>query len=98
MTKKDAPTVHIRKGGFGIKQITSYGFNLDNACVELRFSDGTMLAIDTIAVENAFSKTWLDRRELDYLIFNDPLGYANLVLNGDVEKYLNAVRQRQTNH
>ena len=58
-----------------MKQITSYGFDMDNACVELRFLDGTMLAIDTIAVENEFAETWLDRRELDYLIYNDPLGY-----------------------
>ena len=43
-----------------------------------------------------FSETWLDRRELDYLIFNDPLGYANLMLNDDVEKYLNTVIQGQT--
>lgn len=98
MMKKDAPTVHIREGGFGMKQITSYGFNMDTACVELRFSDGSMIAIDTIAVENEFADTWLDRRELDYLIYNDPLGYADLVLNGDVKKYLDTVRRGQTDH
>ena len=81
-----------------MKQITSYGFNMDTACVELRFSDDTILAIDTIAVENEFVETWLDRRELDYLIYNDPLGYADLVPNGDVKKYLDTVRQGQTNH
>ena len=53
--------------------------------MELRFSDGSTIAIDTIAVENEFAETWLDRRELDYLIYNDPLGYADLVLNGDVK-------------
>ena len=78
-----------------MKQITSYTFNMDNARVELQFSDGTMVAIDTIAVENEFAETWLDRRELDYLIYNDPLGYADLVLNGDVKKYLDTVRQGQ---
>ena len=76
-----------------MKQITSYTFNMDNARVELKYSDGTMVAIDTIAVENEFAETWLDRRELDYLIYNDPLGYADLVLNGDVKKYLDTVRQ-----
>ncbi len=97
MTKKDGPTMHIREGGFGMKQITSYGFNMDTACVELRFSDETTVRIDTIAVENEFAATWLDRRELDYLIYNDPLGYADLVLNGDVKNYLDTVRQGQTN-
>jgi hypothetical protein len=95
VTKKNAPTMHIREGGFGMKQITSYGFNMDTACVELRFSDETAVAIDTIAVENEFAETWLDRRELDYLIYNDPLGYADLVLNGEVKKYLDMVRQGQ---
>ncbi len=27
-------------------------FNMDTVCVELRFSDGSMIAIDTIAAEN----------------------------------------------
>ena len=31
------------------------------------------------------------RRELDYLIYNDPLGYAKLILNGDTEGYLKTV-------
>ena len=26
--------------------------------------------------------------ELDYLICNDPLGYADLILNGDPKEYL----------
>ena len=81
-----------------MKQITSYGFNMGTACVELRFSDEMTVAIDTIAVENEFAETWLDRRELDYLIYNDPLAYADLVLNGDVKKYLDTVRQGQTDH
>ena len=77
-----------------MKQITSYGFNMDTACVELRFSDETAVTIDTITVENEFAETWLDRRELDYLIYNDPLGYADLVLNGDVKKQTPYVRIR----
>ena len=38
----------------------------------------------------------IQRSELDYLICNDPLAYADLVLNGDVEAYLNAVTEYQT--
>ena len=26
--------------------------------------------------------------ELDYLIYNDPIGYADLILNGDSKTYL----------
>ena len=47
------------------------------------------------AVEREFVETWLDRRELDYLIYNDPAAYAELVLNGDVKAYLDTVRQGQ---
>lgn len=47
-------------------------------------------------MKNEFAETRLVRRELDYLIYSDPLGYADLVLNGDVKKYLDTVRQGQT--
>ena len=70
-------------------------YNMDTACVEARRPDGTLIAIDTLAVEREFVETWLDRRELDYLIYNDPDAYAELVLKGDVKKYLDTVRQGQ---
>jgi hypothetical protein len=31
------------------------------------------------------------RAELDYLIYNDPVAYADLILNGDPETYLKTV-------
>ena len=34
------------------------------------------------------SEMRMPRAELDCLIYNDPLGYADLILNGDPEKYL----------
>lgn len=66
-------------------------FNMDTACVELRFSDGSMISIDCIAVENEVADNLYERSELDYLIYNAPLEYANLILNGDPERYLKAV-------
>ena len=39
-------------------------------------------------VEDALDVTLAQKSELDYLIYNDPLGYADLILNGDPEKYL----------
>ena len=33
------------------------------------------------------------RSELDYLIYNDPIAYANLILNGDPETYLKTVAE-----
>ena len=66
---------------------------MDTACVELKFTDGSMIAIDTIAVENEVARNMYERSELDYLIYNAPLEYADLILNGNPEKYLKAVTQ-----
>jgi len=66
---------------------------MDTACVELKFSDGSMIAIDTIAVENEVADNMYQRSELDYLIYNDPIGYADLVLNGDPITYLKTVTE-----
>ena len=35
--------------------------------------------------------TMAQRLKLNYLIYNDPLGYADLILNGDPEEYLKNV-------
>ena len=61
---------------------------MDTNRVEARFEDGTTLAIDCIAVEDEYGNTPVQRAELDYLIYNGPLGYADLILNGDPERYL----------
>ncbi len=66
---------------------------MDNCCVELKFTDGSMIAIDTIAVENEVADNMYQRSELDYLIYNDPIGYANLILNDNLETYLKNVTE-----
>ena len=72
-----------------MKRLLSCEFNMDTACVELKFANGSMIAIDTIAVENEVADNIYQRSELDWLIYNDPAAYADLVLNGDPETYLN---------
>ena len=74
-------------------KLLSCVFNIDTACVELKFDDGSMIAIDTIAVENEFADNMYQRSELDYLIYNDPVAYAKLMLNGDPETYLKTVTE-----
>ena len=76
-----------------MKKLISCAFNMDTACVELRFSDGGICSIDTIAVENEIAHNMYERSELDYLIYNDPLAYADLILNGDPEVYLKTVTE-----
>ena len=74
-------------------RLVSCEFNMDTACVELKFFDGSKIAIDTIAVENEVADNMYQRSELDYLIYNAPLEYADLILNGDPEKYLKVVTE-----
>ena len=76
-----------------MKKLISCEYNFDNCCVVLKFNDGSMIAIDTIAVENEVADNMYQRSELDYLIYNDPIAYADLVLNGDPEAYLKAVTE-----
>ena len=69
-------------------RLISCEFNMDTACVELKFFDGSMIAIDTIAVENEVADNMYQRSELDWLIYNKPLEYAQLVFSGDLEQYV----------
>ena len=79
-----------------MKCLLSCEFNFDTVCVELKFSDGTMIAIDTIADENEVADNMYQRSELDWLIYDAPLEYADLILNGDPEKYLKTVTVNKT--
>ena len=76
-----------------MKKLISCKFNFDTVCVELKFSDGSVIAIDTIAVENEIADNMYQRSELGYLIYNDPVAYAELILNGDPEAYLKTVTE-----
>ena len=79
-----------------MKRLLSCEFNFDTVCVELKFSDGTIIAIDTIAIENEVADNIYQRSELDYLIYNDPIAYADLILNSNPEAYLKAVTEYKT--
>ena len=76
-----------------MNRLISCEFNMDTACVELKFVDGSMISIDTIAVENEIADNMYQRSELDYLIYNDPLVYADLIFNGNPGAYLKAVTE-----
>ena len=76
-----------------MSDLLTWEFNIDTACVELCFADGSMISIDCTAVENEVADNMYQRSELDYLIYNDPVAYANLILNGDPETYLKTVTE-----
>ena len=76
-----------------MESLLSCEFNMNTACVELRYLDGSMISIDCTAVENEVADNMYQRSELDWLIYNDPAAYADLILNGDPETYLKTVTE-----
>lgn len=78
-----------------MKKLISCEFNMDTACVELKFTDGSMIAIDTIAVENEVVDNMYQRSELDWLIYNKPLEYVQLVLGGALEQYVQGMSEHR---
>ena len=76
-----------------MKKIITCEYNMDTSCVELKYTDGSMIAINVIEVENEIARNMYERSELDYLIYNDPIAYADLILNGDPESYLKNVTE-----
>ena len=71
-----------------MSKLISCEYNMDTARVEMKYSDGTMISIDTIAVENEVADSMYQRSELDWLIYNKPMEYARFVLSGGLEEYL----------
>ena len=76
------------KGVNGNKRIKFCEYNMDTACVKLKFSNGSMIFIDTIAVGNEVADNMYQRSELDRLIHNRPLKYVQFVLVGNLEQYV----------
>ena len=68
--------------------IKSCEFNIDTACVEVKLSDGSMVSINCDTVEAEYANNMYEVSELDYLIYNEPLSYVELLLSGKMEKYL----------
>ena len=74
-----------------MRKLISCSYNEDFQIVELRCSDGTLIDIACIAIEDTVARNMYERSELDYLLFHDPLGYADLILKVDIEAYLRNV-------
>ena len=66
-------------------------YHEDSQAVKLRYTDGTLIEIDCMAVEDEVALNMYEQSELDYPLTYDPLGYADLILNGNVVEYLRNV-------
>ena len=71
-----------------INNIISCEFNIDTACVEVKLTDGSVVSIDCIAVENKYANNMYETSELDFLIYNEPMSYVRLLLSGKMEEFL----------
>ena len=71
-----------------MNKLFSCRYNMDTNRVKVRFEDGTTVAIDCIAIEDEYGNTPAQRAELDWMLYNKPLEYAQLVLDGEIEHYL----------
>lgn len=76
-----------------MNKLLSCEFNIDTGCVELSYSDSSMISINCTAVEDEVANSRFQRSELDWLIYNDPLSYAKLILSGNPEEYLRTVTE-----
>ena len=75
------------------KKDISCEFNIDTACVEVRFADDSVIAIDCTLVEAEVTGNMYESSELEWLVYNAPVDYINLLLNGDVKAYLRSVTE-----
>ena len=75
------------------KKVISCEFNIDTGCVEVRYTDGSTLAINCTKAENEIARNMYEASELDWLVYNAPFDYVNLLLHGDIREYLKNVTQ-----
>ena len=74
-------------------KIISCEFNIDTACVEVKYGDGSMISNDCTRVENEVARNMYEASELDWLVYNAPVDYVNLLLHGDIREYLKNVTE-----
>jgi len=74
-----------------MKTIKSCKFNIDNACVEIIYGNGSKVSVYTPMIEESLRTTVYSRSKLDWLIENEPLEYAQMVLDGSLQEYLDSI-------
>ena len=76
-----------------MNKLLSCRFNMNTNRMEAHFEDSPTVAIDCIAIEDEYGNTPAQRAELDWLLYNKPLEYAQMVLSGEIEHYLSLGRK-----
>lgn len=68
-------------------KVLSCEFNIDTACVEVKYAHGSMIAIYCPRIEDQVADNMYERSELDWLVYNAPVDYVNLLLHDDIREY-----------
>ena len=71
--------------------IIDAGYDMDSGYVYVKFISGDIVLIHCDEVEKTYANNMYERSELDYMIYNDPAAYVELLLDNEVEKYLKKV-------
>ena len=71
--------------------IIDAGYDTDSGYVYAKIITGDIVLIDCDKAEKTYADNMYERSELDYLIYNDPAAYVELILDNEVGKYLKKV-------
>lgn len=69
------------------KKVMSCEFNIDTACMEVRYTDGSMISVDCTLVDAEVARNMYESSELEWLVYNAPIDYVNLLFHGDIQGY-----------
>ncbi|MGM9590336.1 MAG: DUF6061 family protein [Faecousia sp.] len=64
------------------KKVISCEFNIDTACVEAKYADGSMISIDCTLVEAEVARNMYESSELEWLVYHAPVDYTCSVQHG----------------
>ena len=68
----------------------SCAYNLDSGKLEMVDADGALYSVDVNEVEYEYADNMYERSALDYLLYNEPVEYMNLLLEGEWQNYIKA--------
>lgn len=65
-------------------------YNLDSGKLEMEDVDGVLYSVDVNEVEYEYADNMYERSALDYLLYNKPVEYMNLLFEGELQNYIKA--------
>lgn len=74
-----------------MKRVKSCEYNMDTGCIDVVCSDGKMLSIYIPIIEETLRTTAYSRLRLDLLLDSDPLYYAEMVVDGMLQKWVDQI-------